>query len=171
MNSFYVPGEFVGVGTDVAMAFMEGDNTRPSIYFGRVNTCYSKVMGADEVLSWPVSLVDAPNSLSLECTWFYPFGRASLNNYMLGIQDGVLAPDMSRYPITAFVGVVDMVEETRRGKTLFKPRSNGQVSRFQNKAKHMGPVAVSIAHRNLLREQQRQREEGTYYRTFNNNRS
>ena len=150
-----VPGEFVGVGTDVAMAFMERDKTTPSIYFGRVITCYSKVRGVDEVLSWSVSLVDAPDSLSLECNWFYPFGRASLNKYMLGIKGGVLAPDMSRYPITAFVGVVDMMEETRRGKTVFTPANNGQLLRFRDKAKDMGPVAVSIAHRNLLRQQSR----------------
>ena len=156
-----VPGEFVGVGTDVAMAFMERGNTRPTLYFGRVNTCYSTVRGKDEILNWPVSLIDAPDSLSLECTWFYLFGRASNNCYMLGIKDGALAPDTSRYPITAFVGVADMVEVIRRRKTMFQLNNNGQLKRFRDKSKNMGPVAVTTAHRALLRQQQVEREQGT----------
>ena len=163
-----VPGECVGVGTDVAMVFMHRGT--PTVYFGRVLACYSKVRGADEVLNWPVSLVNAPASLSLQCSWFYPFGRSTFNQYVLGIKNGVLAPDLARFPISAFVGIVDMVEYKRRGKTLFKPCDNGQLERFRAKAREMGPVAVSEEQRNILRQQQIQRENGTYYRTFNNTR-
>ena len=170
-GSTVVPGECVGVGTDVAMVFMMNDDRgrpTPTVYFGRVLACYSKVRGSDEVLDWPVSLVDAPESLSLQCSWFYPHGRSSSNQYMLGIRNNELVPDFSRYPISAFVDIVDMEENERRGKTVFTPIDNGQLERFREKAKVMGPVAVNVQHRNLLRQQQIQREQGTYYRTFNN---
>ena len=81
---------------------------------------------------------------------------------------GELVPDFSKYPISAFVGVVDMQESERRGKTVFTPIDNGQLERFKEKDKVMGPVAVNVEHRNLLREQQIQREQGNYYRTFDN---
>ena len=160
----------MGVGSDVAMAFMEGDDPTPTVHFGRVQACFSKVRGVDEVLDWPVSLVDAPDSLSLECSWFYPHGRRSANKYTLGIRNGVLEPDQLRYPITAFVGLVDMDEVLTRGKTFFKPKDNGQLNRFKNKAQHMSPVAVTVARHKFLLQQQKQREEGTYYRTFNDTR-
>ena len=109
----------MGLRTDVAMEFMNGvDDTTPTVYFGRVLACYSKVRGANEVLDWPVSLINAPDSLSLRCSWFYPFGRATPNQYKLGIKNGALAPDLGRYPINAFVGIVDMEDHERRDSMI-----------------------------------------------------
>ena len=157
-------GEHVGCGVDIAMAFME-DGT-PVVYFGRVIACFSTVRGREEIIDWPVSIVDAPDTLRFQCDWFYPFGRVIRRRYLLGIQDGQLREDMSRYPVTAFVGLVDFETIREAGRDVFKLQDNGQMERFQTKITQMGPVGVTRRERDELRERQRTRENGNYYRNF-----
>ena len=160
-------GEHVGCGVDIAMAFME--NGRPTVYFGRVVACFSTVRGREEILDWPVSIVDAPDTLTFQCDWFYPFGRTSRRLYLLGIKDGQLRTDLGRYPISAFVGLADFDNMRQGGRDVFKLQDNGQMERFQTKIRTMGPVGVTRRERELLRERQREREHGTYYREFVSN--
>ena len=58
-------------------------------------------------------------------------------------------------------------------RDVFKLIDNGQLQRFKDKAQpqttwaqHMGPAAVSRTEVENLRQRQREREHGNYYREF-----
>ena len=158
-------GEHVACGVDIAMAFLE--NGKPTLHFGRVIACFSTVRGTEEILDWPVSILDAPDSLTFQCEWFHPLGRVSRRRYLLGIKDGQLQQDLGRYPLSAFVGLVDFDNVCEGGRRdVFQLQDNGQMGRFKRKLRTMGPVGVSRRERQRLRERQRVRENGTYYRNF-----
>ena len=84
-------------------------------------------------------------------------------------KDGKIHQDLLRYPLTAFVGLVDMEVEKRGDINIFKLLENGQLQRFRSKCRNMGPVAVNRRYVEHLKRRQRDREQGTYYREFPTN--
>ena len=157
--------EHVSCGVDIAMAFFE-DGDHPTLYYGRIVALFSTVRGREEIIEWPVSIMDAPSTLTFQCDWFYPYGRANRGRFLLGIKDGRFNHDLVRYPLTAFVGLVDMQILHEHDRDVFKLIDNGQLQRFKDKAQHMGPAAVSRTEVENLRQRQREREHGNYYREF-----
>ena len=150
---------------DIAMAFLE-DGESPTLYYGRIVALFSTVRGREEIIKWPVSILDAPPTLTFQCDWFYPYGRASRGRFLLGIKEGRLHQDVVRYPLTAFVGLADFQMLHERDRDVFKLIENGQLQRFKDKARRMGPAAVTRAELDILRQRQRERENGNYYREF-----
>ena len=104
--------------------------------------------------------------MTFQCDWFHHLGRRSRGRFLLGIQDGRIKQDLTRYPLTGFVGIVDFEMKHENGRDVFSLLNNGQLKRFKLKAKEMGPAAVSQRELVNLRQRQRDREQGNYYREF-----